>query len=148
MIAEFDYITNSFRQTCLEVIIEWVPIFQWQISNATNEQLTKFHHYDEWVKLVLIEKSVGSISSFKENGEQSWLALSMVTQPIKFQNLRMAPFSLAKVWTYNMKGRENYGLTEESIVLLVVFVTGWASNRMVGQLAYHESCCGQCWNRY
>jgi hypothetical protein len=31
-----------------------------------------------------------------------------------------------------MKGRENYGLTEESIVLLVVFVTGWASNHMVG----------------
>jgi len=80
MIAEFDYITNSLRQTCLEVIIEWVSNFSMVDFKCYNEQqLTKFHHYDEWVKLVLIEKSVGSISSFKENEEQSLLALSMVT---------------------------------------------------------------------
>jgi hypothetical protein len=61
------------------VTIEWVPIISMVDFKCYNEQLTKLHHYDEWVKLVLIEKSVGSISYFKENGEQSWLALSIVT---------------------------------------------------------------------
>jgi hypothetical protein len=79
MIAQFDYITNSLRQTLLGSDYRVGSNFSMVDFKCYNEQLTKLHHYDEWVKLVLIEKSVGSTSPFKDNGEQSWLALSMVT---------------------------------------------------------------------